>query len=258
MGCSDIAKAPVSHGVEPHDLETGSGLRLGPAFPVRAARHLYRESGLVLGSRAVCRREKSDRLRWAGKRSFASVLRQQPSLSDAASCNSCLLLAQYVIVEYCGATRSGSKESSARSSMAARIPLARRTHAHGGRSMSFYRGMTCENVTINGDRRTPITAYVARPSGPSTTLALSCEWSVDLAAAVWASVGRSAGQGDDDGFSNRRQRRLRRAGRDSFFPRSRRRDEDAGGKRKRSWSSRRGDEGLATTAPRSGRGRVLP
>jgi hypothetical protein len=28
--------------------------------------------------------------------------------------------------------------------------------AHGGRSMSFYRGMTCENVTINGDKGTPI------------------------------------------------------------------------------------------------------
>jgi carboxymethylenebutenolidase len=32
--------------------------------------------------------------------------------------------------------------------------------------MPFYRGMTCENVTINGDKGTPITAYVARPSGP--------------------------------------------------------------------------------------------
>ena len=32
--------------------------------------------------------------------------------------------------------------------------------------MSFYRGMTCENVTINGDGGTPITAYVAKPSGP--------------------------------------------------------------------------------------------
>ena len=32
--------------------------------------------------------------------------------------------------------------------------------------MSFYRGMTCENVTIKGDKGTPITAYVARPSGP--------------------------------------------------------------------------------------------
>jgi hypothetical protein len=31
--------------------------------------------------------------------------------------------------------------------------------------MSFYRGMTCENVTIKGDKGTPITAYVARPSG---------------------------------------------------------------------------------------------
>src|SRR3979411_2039502 len=32
--------------------------------------------------------------------------------------------------------------------------------------MSFYRGMTCENVTIKGDKGTSITAYVARPSGP--------------------------------------------------------------------------------------------
>ena len=31
--------------------------------------------------------------------------------------------------------------------------------------MSFYRGMTCENVTINRDKGTPITAYVAKPSG---------------------------------------------------------------------------------------------
>ena len=32
--------------------------------------------------------------------------------------------------------------------------------------MLFYRGMTCENVTIKGDEGTPITAYVAKPSGP--------------------------------------------------------------------------------------------
>src|SRR6201986_1692337 len=32
--------------------------------------------------------------------------------------------------------------------------------------MSFYRGMTCENVTIKGDEGTPITAYVAKPAGP--------------------------------------------------------------------------------------------
>src|ERR1700752_2428549 len=31
--------------------------------------------------------------------------------------------------------------------------------------MSFYRGMTCENITITGDKGTPITAYVAKPSG---------------------------------------------------------------------------------------------
>ena len=32
--------------------------------------------------------------------------------------------------------------------------------------MAFYRDMTCENVTIHGHGGTPITAYVARPSGP--------------------------------------------------------------------------------------------
>ncbi len=30
--------------------------------------------------------------------------------------------------------------------------------------MSFYRGMTCENVTLKGDGGTPITAYVAKPA----------------------------------------------------------------------------------------------
>jgi carboxymethylenebutenolidase len=34
--------------------------------------------------------------------------------------------------------------------------------------MSFYHGMTCENVTISGDKGTPITAYIAKPSGPGT------------------------------------------------------------------------------------------
>src|SRR3954466_5835508 len=40
-----------------------------------------------------------------------------------------------------------------------------KTDAHGGTSMSFYRGMTCENVTLKGDKGTPITAYVAKPAG---------------------------------------------------------------------------------------------
>jgi carboxymethylenebutenolidase len=31
--------------------------------------------------------------------------------------------------------------------------------------MSFYRGMTCENVTLKGDGQTPITAYAAKPLG---------------------------------------------------------------------------------------------
>src|SRR6516225_5332586 len=39
MGLSGIAKAPVSHGVEPHDLETG-GLALASALAFR----LYRSS----------------------------------------------------------------------------------------------------------------------------------------------------------------------------------------------------------------------
>ena len=32
--------------------------------------------------------------------------------------------------------------------------------------MAFYRGMTCENVTLKGDGGTPITAYTAKPEGP--------------------------------------------------------------------------------------------
>ena len=31
--------------------------------------------------------------------------------------------------------------------------------------MSFYRGINCENVTLKGDKGTPITAYVAKPEG---------------------------------------------------------------------------------------------
>src|SRR5258708_39324387 len=31
---------------------------------------------------------------------------------------------------------------------------------------TLFRSMTCENVTIKGDKGTPITAYVAKPFGP--------------------------------------------------------------------------------------------
>ena len=45
--------------------------------------------------------------------------------------------------------------------------------------MSFYRGMTCENVTIKGDKGTPITAYTAKPEGKgvvvSGELCASCD-----------------------------------------------------------------------------------
>src|SRR4029078_9238596 len=37
-------------------------------------------------------------------------------------------------------------------------------HPQGG-PMSFYRGMTCSNVTLKGDGGTPITAYTAKPEG---------------------------------------------------------------------------------------------
>ncbi len=39
--------------------------------------------------------------------------------------------------------------------------------------MSFYRGMTCENVTLKGDKGTSITAYVAKPAGAGPSRA-SC------------------------------------------------------------------------------------
>src|ERR1700756_2163567 len=35
----------------------------------------------------------------------------------------------------------------------------------GSETMSFYRAMICENVTIKGEGGTPITAYTAKPSG---------------------------------------------------------------------------------------------
>src|SRR5271166_2365635 len=48
MGLSDIAKAPVSHGVEPHDLETGPSLPVVlTRTPSPLARRPYRASGLV-------------------------------------------------------------------------------------------------------------------------------------------------------------------------------------------------------------------
>ena len=52
MGLSDIPKAPVSHGVEPHDFVTGPGLRvpLSAHRPPAVHRRGYRASGLVLTS----------------------------------------------------------------------------------------------------------------------------------------------------------------------------------------------------------------
>src|SRR5271166_2344857 len=53
MGLSDIAKAPVSHGVEPHDLETGPDLRVPrqPTAPHRTSPPLPRERFRCYGAR---------------------------------------------------------------------------------------------------------------------------------------------------------------------------------------------------------------
>src|SRR5450631_3053103 len=93
---------------------------------------------------------------------------------------------------------------------------------------------------------------------PSTTLADLFEQSAKRSPAVWASVGQRANENGDDGAPDRRQRRLRRAFGDSFFPRSLQRDAGFADRRKRSWSSRRDDGGHAMSGLRSGRGPVLP
>ena len=64
--------------------------------------------------------------------------------------------------------------------------------------MSFDRGMTCENVTIKGDKGTPITAYVARPSGPGT-IAPNTRPHAQLLAPVAGRVLRSWGESTDAG-----------------------------------------------------------
>src|ERR1700753_3068782 len=59
MGLSVMAITPVSHEVsEPHDLESGRAILLIPTSNPPRARSgcVYRESGLVHGSRAVGRR----------------------------------------------------------------------------------------------------------------------------------------------------------------------------------------------------------
>src|SRR5476649_1384872 len=92
----------------------------------------------------------------------------------------------------------------------------------------------------------------------STSLADLFERSAKRSPAVWASVGRGAGENGDEGAPGRRQRQLRRAFGDSFFPRSLQRDAGFADRRKRSWSSRRDDGGHAMSGLRSGRGPVLP
>src|SRR5271166_6464933 len=66
MGLSDIAKAPVSHGVEPHDLETGPSLPVVlTRTPSPLARRPYRASGLVQRRRANIADRGLGRLNWA-------------------------------------------------------------------------------------------------------------------------------------------------------------------------------------------------
>src|SRR5450755_2921911 len=101
----------------------------------------------------------------------------------------------------------------------------------------------------------PLAVYVM---SLSTTLADLFEQSAKRSPAVWASVGQRANENGDDGAPGRRQRRLRRAFGDSFFPRSLQRDAGFADRRTRSWSSRRDDGGHAMSGLRSRRGPVLP
>jgi hypothetical protein len=57
LGLSIIAKAPVSHGVEPHYLETDLARRLSYSVftNLAASRRRYRASGLVQWCRAADR-----------------------------------------------------------------------------------------------------------------------------------------------------------------------------------------------------------
>src|SRR5271166_6579849 len=77
MGLSDIAKAPVSHGVEPHDLETGLRLRfrLQPSEPSAGSPRLPRERF----------RSRVDLTRWpaVGERPLFALSRQLESTQPA-------------------------------------------------------------------------------------------------------------------------------------------------------------------------------
>src|ERR1700690_4438772 len=67
MGLSVMAITPVSHEVsEPHDLETGRAILFIPTSnPPRARSRsgVYRESGLVLGGKAVAHGDRINNLR---------------------------------------------------------------------------------------------------------------------------------------------------------------------------------------------------
>ena len=97
--------------------------------------------------------------------------------------------------------------------------------------MSFYRGMTCENVTITGDGGTPITAYVAKPSGPAVSVVLipSPHWSelyietthTSRYLAICANLYERAGEGNPDVCESARRRRHSRRADRSAIPRRR-------------------------------------
>src|SRR6202035_1918154 len=89
-------------------------------------------------------------------------IRTKHPLQSVSHCSCCC--ARYPIVEYWPRYDPAARECAAAYDDGA--PADHRAIVQGGRPMLFYRGMTCENVTINGDKGTPITAYVAKPSGP--------------------------------------------------------------------------------------------
>src|SRR6516162_9926192 len=99
MGLSGIAKAPVSHGVEPHDLETG-GLALASALAFRlyrsslspplprerfSARAESRPTGSALGRSAV-RAIATTRLRARGRHNFGILCCAAVSEAGSVTC----------------------------------------------------------------------------------------------------------------------------------------------------------------------------
>src|ERR1700751_5571415 len=87
MGWSGITKAPVSHGVEPHDLETGPSLRFRPypLTPATLAAPTARAVSSLGGQRAYKDRLEKDRNPRQSRHSIASAVRRSWPSSRVAT-----------------------------------------------------------------------------------------------------------------------------------------------------------------------------